>query len=64
MAQDQKLEEVAQQLTAVDKFGNTIALKKQYSAKEQKKRDKLRKKLNKDRKKQGLEPLDSDDDNF
>jgi elongation factor 3 len=64
MAQDQKIEEKKQALTAVDKFGNTIQLKKQYTAKEQKKRDKIRKKINKQRKKEGLEPLSTDNDDF
>jgi len=64
MHQDQKIEEKKQALTAVDKFGNTIQLKKQYTAKEQKKRDKLRKRINKQRKKEGLEPLSTDNDDF
>lgn len=60
----EKLEDEKQVLTAVDKFGNTIEIKKKLTAKEQKKRDKLRKKINKQRKKQGLDPLDTDDDDF
>jgi elongation factor 3 len=64
MQQDQKIEEKSTATEAVDKFGNTIKLKKQYTEKEKKKRDKLRKKINKQRKKEGLDPLSTDNDDF
>jgi elongation factor 3 len=59
-----KLEEQKQADEMTDKWGNTVKLSKKLNEKQQKKRRKQMMKINKKRKKQGLDVLDSDDEEW